>query len=370
METCADRLAGIVFALVSFIGFTANADGGLRPVSVSDDGTHFQTDDGSRFSPWGFNYDHDRDGRLLEEYWTEEWETVVSDFREMKSLGANCVRIHLQFGLFMDAADQPNRTQLNQLNRLLKLADETGLYLNLTGLACYHRQHIPEWYDGLSEQDRWNAQAVFWTAIAETCRDHSAVFCFDLMNEPILPGKEPETEWLTGELSGKFFVQRISLDLKQRSRQEVAAEWVRQMTSAIRSVDRKRLITVGVIPWVFVFGGGKPFFYAPETGGPLDFVSIHFYPEAGKTEKALEALGAYDIGKPLVIEEMFPLKCSREEMKQFVTRSRSVADGWFGFYWGKTIDEYRNGKTIADAITADWLQLFEELTPQMTATGR
>ncbi len=48
----------------------------------------------------GVNYDHDSqgEGRLLEDYWIDEWETVRGDFREMKELGANVVRIHLQFG--------------------------------------------------------------------------------------------------------------------------------------------------------------------------------------------------------------------------------------------------------------------------------
>ncbi len=48
------------------------------------------------------------------------------------------------------------------------------------------------------------------------------------MNEPILPGGKPETEWLTGELGGKYFVQRVTLDMKNRTREQVAEAWVRQ----------------------------------------------------------------------------------------------------------------------------------------------
>ncbi|MCS6975808.1 MAG: hypothetical protein NZM31_02205, partial [Gemmatales bacterium] len=54
------------------------------------------------FQPWGFNYDHDERGRLLEDYWEAEWAKVEEDFAEMRALGANCVRIHLQFGKFID----------------------------------------------------------------------------------------------------------------------------------------------------------------------------------------------------------------------------------------------------------------------------
>ena len=60
------------------------------------------------FRAWGFNYDHDESGRLLEDYWESEWATVVEDFSEMKALDANVVRIHLQLGSFMDTPDQPN----------------------------------------------------------------------------------------------------------------------------------------------------------------------------------------------------------------------------------------------------------------------
>jgi len=33
------------------------------------------------------------------------------------------------------------------------------------------------------------------------------------------------------------------------------------------------------------------------------------------------------------------------------------------FYWGKPPEELRKGKTIADAILADWLERFEKRKP-------
>ena len=49
-----------------------------------------------------------------------------------------------------------------------KLAREK-LYLDLTGLGCYHKKDVPAWYDKLSESDRWDAQARFWEAVAGRC---------------------------------------------------------------------------------------------------------------------------------------------------------------------------------------------------------
>ena len=63
----------------------------------------------SRSSPWGFNYDHDAKGRLIEDYWDDGVAEGRGRLREMKKLGANVVRIHLQFGKFMDGRRQAER---------------------------------------------------------------------------------------------------------------------------------------------------------------------------------------------------------------------------------------------------------------------
>ena len=320
-----------------------------------------------QFTPWGFNYDHDENGRLLEDYWKEEWQKVEEDFQEMKDLGANVVRIHLQIATFMEQSEKVSALALEKLALLVKLAESSGLYLDITGLGCYHKEDVPAWYNGLSEQQRWAVQTRFWEAVAKTCAKSPAIFCYDLMNEPVLPGNnKKEPEWLLGEFGGKHFVQRISLDLKDRSRSQVAKEWVDCLVAAIRKYDKQHLVTVGVIPWVHVFPKAKPFFYSQEVGENLDFVSVHFYPKSGEIQKALTALKAYDIGKPLVIEEMFPLKCNSEQLHQFIISSKENADGWITFYWGKKVEDYNESDGIAGAIIKKWLTLFKEISQEMT----
>lgn len=41
----------------------------MERIQVSGDGRGFVTETGNLFSPWGFNYDHDEAGRLIEDYW-------------------------------------------------------------------------------------------------------------------------------------------------------------------------------------------------------------------------------------------------------------------------------------------------------------
>lgn len=339
--------------------------GFIRP---SEDGSGFiRTDTGERFVVWGVNYDHDRSGRLLEDYWDEEWSAVDEDFREIKALGANTVRIHLQTGKFMSSPRKPEGAALIRLARLVRLAERTGLYLDLTGLGCYHKQDVPAWYASMSEEDRWRVQARFWEAVARTCASSPAIFCYDLMNEPVVPGgKKIETDWLEGEFGGKYFVQRIALDSKGRTSKEIARAWVEKMAGAIRKHDQRHLITVGAIPWVYTFPGAQPLFYSKDVGESLDFVSVHFYPKAGDAAGALKALRSYEIGKPLVIEEMFPLRCSLEDLDVFIEGSRDVADGWIGFYWGETIDELdRKDLDMPGAITKAWLEYFRDKGPAM-----
>lgn len=338
--------------------------GKMKAVRVSSDGGRFVLDGSDLgapgFTPWGFNYDHDEQGRLLEDYWDAEWPKVEDDFREMKELGANVVRIHLQTGKFMPEPDKANDAALGQLTRLLRLAERTGLYLDLTGLGCYHKKDVPKWYDAMDETERWDVQARFWEAIAKTCADSPAIFCYDLMNEPILAGaSKKETEWLAGAFAGKHFVQRITLDLAGRTREQVAKAWVDKLVAAIRKHDKSHMITVGVIPWAHTWPNAKPLFYSKQVSENLDFASVHFYPKKGEVDKALTALAVYDIGKPLIVEEMFPLKCSLDELEVFIDSSRSTADGWLGFYWGKTPEESRRSGTLSDAVTAAWLEFFE-----------
>jgi hypothetical protein len=315
---------------------------------------------GEPFVPWGFNYDHDSAGRLIEDYWTDEWATVEAHFDQMKKLGANVVRVHLQVGKFMTAPDRANEKALDQLDKLLRLAEKQRLYLDLTGLGCYHKKDVPVWYDKLPEKERWAVQAAFWRAVAGRCKNSPIVFCYDLMNEPVVAGgKRKDGDWLAGDFGGKHFVQFINLDQRDRARPDVARQWVRHLTAAVREKDERHLITVGLVDWSLDRPGLTSGFEPAKIAGDLNFVSVHLYPKAEKVKDALDTLAGFSVGKPVVIEETFPLSCSAKELEEFIDGSKKHATGWIGFYWGKTPDELRRSKTAADAMTLSWLELFE-----------
>lgn len=337
----------------------------LDRVQVSPDGRGFVLHPSGRaFVPWGFNYDHDETGRLIEDYWDGEWPKVEQDFREMKELGANVVRVHLQFGRFMNSETEANTNALVRYAQLLRLAERTGLHLDVTGLGCYHRQDVPAWYDTLDEERRWSAQANFWRAVARVGRNSPAIFCYDLMNEPVAPHKTGVgKEWLGPPFAGKHFVQWISREGRVRERPEVARAWIRQLAGAIREVDPNHLVTVGLVDWSLPRPGLDSAFHPAVIAPELDFLSVHLYPEKGKVSEAIETLKLFNVGKPVVIEETFPLKCSREEFDDFFQRSRAHAAGWIGFYWGRTIEECRRSREMTDAFMLGWLEWFQQRQP-------
>ena len=365
------RLLAITLAVLGSASVLRAAEPSSPPrVGLSTEGKTFALagQPAAAFVPWGFNYLGEFE-QLAEEQWAtpEGWWRVERDFREMKRLGANVVRWHLQFETFMGAPDKPKADELVRLGKLLDLACETRLYLDLTGLGCYRLKRIPAWYDKLSEAERWAAQAVFWGAVAKTCAGHSAVFCYDLMNEPVMNEPGPKGHpWVGGELGGFHFVQRISNAPAGRDTKAIAEAWVTKLVAAIRQHDKETLITVGVIPWAFVWQGAEPVFYSPQVARHLDFVSIHVYPAANRVEKEKAALARYDIGKPLVVEEIFPLNCSVRDLDKFIDATSDRVDGWVAHYFGHPPAEHRaGGKPDAPAV-ADFLEYWRRKGPEVT----
>jgi hypothetical protein len=342
--------------------------GELDRIRVAGDGKGFVLPaSGKPFTPWGLNYGNA--GRLIEDFWDADWATVAGDFRDMKALGANVVRVHLQFGKFMDGPGQPNAKALERLGKLLDLGEKTGLYLDLTGLGCYRKSDVPKWYDGLSEEDRWGAQACFWGAVARRCAKSHAVFCYDLLNEPFAGGGDKKPgDWYSGKpIGGLDFIQWIALDLRGRRREEIGRAWIQRLSAAIREHDKVHLITVGLLPWAPLWGHLSGFI--PEKVAPeLDFISVHIYPEKGKVDEAINGLQKFAVGKPVVVEETFPLACSIIELEDFIKRSRGTACGWMGHYDGMTPERLEGLRkerrlTISQALYLEWLTLFRKRKP-------
>jgi hypothetical protein len=181
------------------------------------------------------------------------------------------------------------------------------------------------------------------------------------MNEPVVPGgRREDGQWLGPDFAGKHFVQFITLDQKDRPRPDVARQWIDHLVAAVRKADGRHLVTVGLVDWSLDRKGLTSGFVPEKVAEKLDFVSVHLYPEAGKLDEAAKTLRGFAIGKPVVVEETFPLKCSPKELDEFVGRSDKDAAGWVSFFWGKPPEDLRQSKELGDALLLQWLELFEK----------
>ena len=115
-----------------------------------------------------------------------------------------------------------------------------------------------------------------------------------------------------------------------------------------------------MVPWSLDRKGLTSGFVPERIHEPLDFIAMHIYPESGKLDAAIETVKGFDVGKPIVIEETFPLKCSPDELLSFIDQTKPIAAGWISFYWGKPAAELRESKKLSEAITAQWLDKFQE----------
>ncbi|WP_197526776.1 cellulase family glycosylhydrolase [Pirellulimonas nuda] len=311
---------------------------------------------GSRYTPWGHNY---ASVDLLKRL-AQNDARVEREFAEMKAAGATVARIHPEMPRILTAPGKADPQALDQLKRLLQLAENSGIHLQITGLACYKIEDRQAWYDGMDEQDRWKTQAFFWETIAQTCAESPAVFAYDLVNEPVAFGKRAEG-WYTGRMGGVEFCQRLSLDPGNRTGDDVFREWTKRMVAAIRKHDQTHLITMGMLPFPGVYTAAAE---------ELDFVSPHLYPKSEKVDDEIKLLQKFDWGKPIVIGETFPLSCGADDERAFLLKSRGYAHGWIGHWPDKSPAELaelkRAGRaTIQDAIWLSWVDLFQEIGPQM-----
>ena len=362
------RLAPLLVILLGGCSIAPGPRPRAERIGLAADGRGFSlVSSGKPWVPWGVNYDRDSSLHLLEEYWDFEWSRVAEDFHQIQKLGCTVVRVHLQFARFMASPERANPESLGRLGRLLDLAEGLGLYLDLTGLGCYRKEDTPLWYLNAPEKERWAMQAGFWEAVAKTCAPSPAVFCYTLMNEPVSASQTSE-DLLGGDLGGLHYVERLTRDPAGRTRPQITRQWMDALIPGIRRQDPSRLITCGMF---FLFEVPQGLTLGPdpkEIGAPLDFLCLHLYPKESELDKELGLLKTLTAaGKPIVIQEMFALNCSLQAFEGFLGRTRGIASGWIGFYWGKTVAEYRRSRTIEDRLMATWLEFFRDQGPHFRA---
>lgn len=337
--------------------------GGLERIVRKADGSGFMgATTGRTFVPWGMNYD-----QHIEEWWNSDWARLVSDFREMRRMGVNTVRVLLETVRFLDppTAGYPNGTPnvaaLAQLTRLVRLAEQTGLYLDVTGLGIEIPAAQQPWYDDRDENGRWAAQERFWISVAQAVGTSPAVAWFDLMNEPTAQAG-PGGAWCAGLFGDHCYVQYLTDDAAGRTSVQIARAWMTRMKTAIRVTagDTTHLISVGLLP--YGYSGFRP----SDVTDLEDFGTVHMYPRAdvagtpaNELQLDIDSVKSFKpAGQPLVIEEMLNMNCSESDLETFVLGTRPEVGGWLGHYGTQTPAEIATPTTFPEAISLDYYKMF------------
>lgn len=371
------------------------AEPALPRIRVAPDGRGFLTAEGRPFVPFGINYYRPGTGWAPQVWRQFDPEATRRDFVRLRELGGNCVRVFLTYGSLYSQPGVLDEDGLRKLEHFLDLAAAHGLYVHPTGPD--HWEGLPEWARGdrITDETVLRVLEDFWRLLASRLRGRTAVFAYDLLNEPEVPWDSPSLRrrwnaWLAARHGDHATLARAwrrpevpplgeippppkddaLLDPRllefQRFREDLAEEWTRRQAAAIRAADPQALVTVGLIQWsvpIVLAHVGHYSAFRPDRQAPhLDFLSFHFYPLEngaylyGGPEDETRNLGYLDglarecarFGKPVVIGEFgwhgggapkafkdAPVATEEQQARwcrQVVESTRGLVSGWLN--WG------------------------------------
>lgn len=270
-------------------------------------------DSGRSIVPVGVNY-FDPECGWAPKLWQQFDESRVRrHLLLLHEQGFNTIRVFLTLATFHRESGRVTPEAMDKFRKLLTICHEYGIYVIPTGPD--HWEGVPVWRKGdrFVDESVLQADENWWRDFAGRCRDESAILAYDLFNEPAIGWDSPGMKagwntWLQKEYKTAGAVAKAwkmsAVDLGslgtiavpepkavkndqclydyQRYREYLADEWTRRMTSAIRSVDRRHMITIGHIQWTspIYLPAVKHYagFNLRSNARWLDFVTIHLYP--------------------------------------------------------------------------------------------
>jgi hypothetical protein len=333
---------------------------GLDAIAVGTDGeTLVFASTAERFIPWGMRTPHE----IPETFWHSDWNRLVEAFREVRRMGANLVRFNVQFGSLVGPPNlghpsgTVNTENLQRLQDVVALAEETGLYIAISGLRVEQGYDSGDWYGEGTDAERWESQALWWKAVAGQLRDDASVAWYDVMNEPIVPGSA-KTTWCAGAIDDRCFAVYLVKDPGSDARVDIVRRWLTAMRSAIRSTGDDHLLTVSTLPY------GNSGFRPVDVADLQDLASVHLYPSAGRAglERALADVPiAKAARQPLVLDETGPY--GGGDLEAFIRGTAPDTAGWVGHYLEATPAEILADAdaTIGDTWRLGWYRTFLRL---------
>lgn len=182
-------------------------------------------------------------------------ETLIADFKIIKDLNLNSIRIFIGYEDFGKA--EIDDLKLNRLNTLLDQAQKADLKVMITLFDFY----------GDYDMNNWTLTNKHLKGIVSSVKDHPAVLCWDIKNEP-------------------------DLDFKNRGKDRVLS-WLSQTIKALKQLDSLHPVTIG-------WSSHKA---ALNLKDDVDFISYHYYQDLEELSSAHNTLKKSTI-KPIVLQEI------------------------------------------------------------------
>jgi hypothetical protein len=353
------------------------ADGKKLPkIRIAPDGYSFQTENGQPFMIVGVNYFRPDTG-WAPNLWKKFNPAVFrEDCKRLNDSGVNCIRVFTTYGSFMTQKGQVDPEGLQKFEQFLDIAEEHGIYVYSTGPDHWEGpgQFVDTWMDRFTSEEIIQETCTFWRVFAKRFKGRSALFAYDLLNEPCVPWsrdmKQHWNDWLVKKypspekLAESWGVPVDSIAWKncetpeddpnkttrqqildyQHCREALAVRWTRLQSQAIKEVDPDALVSVGLVQWSVPYIPGQQFqYYAAfrpsQIAEYLDFMDIHFYPLA---TGFLEYQDRAARKKNLVYVE-----CLTREIAQF---GKPAIIGEFGWYGGGQLKNTNQDKAVASEM--------------------
>jgi hypothetical protein len=347
----------LIVVAAAGLGWSASAGAVAMPrISVHGDRLYAGAEP---WRAWGMNWgigDHAPVIAYFDHPTAAKLAVLRTELGRARAMGANSMRIYLQLGQIMATPTGPRRQTLVALMRLLALAQQDHVYLDITGDLVWRPSQAPRWYGRLSRQARWRVQARFWDLVAHAAASSPAVLCYELTSEPTVA---PTSGYYYGQIGSWWFVQSIATGTGTRAN-SLARSWTRMMATAVRSQD-DRPVTIGLLP---VTGG--PF--APSNiADLLDMLVVHEYPTTGQAPGAISMVRSFaGCHKPVLIGETFLLEDDAATQHAFLIGVAPFVVGALEFFDGRD-PRAIEPRTTYDAIYQQSLENFMTLRPLLLA---
>jgi len=305
----------------------------LPKILVSKDGRGFVTEKRKPFVPFGVSYYRPGTGWAPQVWKKFDAAATRQDFARMKELGVNCVRVFLSYGSFYHQLGMLDTNGLAKFDQFLDIAERAGIYVHPTGPDLW--EGPPEWpLGGIDDEKTLSALETYWKMFAARYRGRKVIFAYDLRNEPAVGWQvgtnpaPPRTDALTNSTLLDF----------QSFRERQAENWTRRQSAAIKSVDPKALVTIGLVQWsvpsLLPGDVGNYSAFRPRRVAPyLDFLTIHFYP---LEEGGYKYDGAASEAKQLAYLEGV--------VRESAVKGRPLVLGEFGWYGGNEKPKFNGGE--------------------------